>query len=313
MSEAEKSDGRFRGRMDFVSSIVKADDEKRLLYTLIEPDPRRYDLIELSDGPYYRDKFLHVAISKREMHENMVAQMPGLPMYHLAPNIESSRTYADERLEAVTREMETGEHTPPQQVAAKHQDFYERPDVRDVVFLSVDICGGTSLRKAEPTKFDRAYQIFTRELGTVVGQFNGSILKTTGDGFIAYIDFPGFTVQCDNAVDMGLTLLLVLRDSVNPSLAAAGLPELSIRVGADFGASTIRTVHIPATGYSSPEVASDAINRAVKIQESCENNEFRIGRSLYELVHVQWLMRAREAPFDGSLVGIPGYPAYRVT
>ena len=66
------------------------------------------------------------------------------------------------------------------------------------------------------------------------------------------------------------------------------------------------------TGFSDTEVGSDALNRAVKIQESAGLNEFRIGRDLYELIHVKWLERAREVPFDGSSIGAPEYRVYRV-
>jgi hypothetical protein len=69
---------------------------------------------------------------------------------------------------------------------------------------------------------------------------------------------------------------------------------------------------IPMTGFSSVEVASDALNRAVKIEEACKINEFRIGRSLYELIHVQWLERATEVEFDGTSVGLPSYQTYRM-
>jgi class 3 adenylate cyclase len=177
----------------------------------------------------------------------------------------------------------------------------------------VDVCGGTALRKANPTAYDQAYKIFVQELGTVVGQFNGTIFKMTGDGFIALINFPGFTGQADNAVDMGLSFLTVLHQTINPALSKAGLPRLKIRVGADFGLAEVKELHIPATAFSTVDIASDALNRAVKIEETCSPNEFRIGRALYEVVHVQWLERARQVDFDGRLVGIPGYKAYRVT
>lgn len=108
-------------------------------------------------------------------------------------------------------------------------------------------------------------------------------------------------------------MLLVLRDSINPALLETGLPELHVRIGADTGAATLRNIEVPTTGYSDTEIASDALNRAVKIQESAGRSEFRIGRDLYELVHVQWLERAHEVPFDGSVVGVPGYKVYRVT
>lgn len=177
----------------------------------------------------------------------------------------------------------------------------------------MDICGSTALRRADRVGFERAYQLLLRELGTVVGQFNGALLKVTGDGFIAYIDYPGFTQQCDHAIDLGLSFLMVLQGSINPSLSTAGLPTLRIRVGADYGEATVRNIDIASTGFGALEIASDALNRAVKIEQSAQDNEFRIGRRLYELIHVQWLERAIEVQFDAGVIGIPAYKVYRVT
>ena len=107
-----------------------------------------------------------------------------------------------------------------------------------------------------------------------------------------------------------MSLLTVLQKSLNPALQRADIQPLNIRVGADYGEMSIRKIEVPTTGFSKPEVASDALNRAVKIQESCDPNQFRIGRDLYELVHVQWLQRATEAAFPGETVGITEYQIY---
>jgi len=100
---------------------------------------------------------------------------------------------------------------------------------------------------------------------------------------------------------------------VNPALQEAGLYPLKIRIGADYGPAQTRHVEIPPTGFSQAEVASDALNRACKIEKSGRPNEFRIGRRLYELIHVKWLERATEVSFDGASIGIPGYKVYQVS
>ena len=92
--------------------------------------------------------------------------------------------------------------------------------------------------------------------------------------------------------------------------SAAGVPAVPNEV--QSGEVAFRSVRIESTGYTDTEIASDALNRAVTIQESCQPNEFRIGLSLYELIHVQWLERAEEVPFDGTTVGIDGYKTYRL-
>lgn len=304
--------GRHRARMDYVMEKLHADDATHTFYTVLTPDPRRYDVIEKDGEPHYLDKYLRVIVSFKECRENLAQSMPGKPIYMLSPTIDSAATYAADRLVAVQSELAGGEYTPPTETPATHIDPHANEAARALVFLSIDIVGATAIRRKDAAAFDRAYKIFMRELATVVGQFNGAILKPTGDGFIACVDYPAFTTQCDNGVDLGVSLLRVLTTSINPALLKAGLPELNVRIGADYGMAEIRKVEAPATGYSTAEIASDALNRSVKIQESCESNELRIGRTLYELIHVQWLERATPVSFDGSSVGLPSYRVYRM-
>jgi class 3 adenylate cyclase len=273
------------------------------------PDPRRYKSLILDGKTWYLDKYLHHLVSLDDFADAMKG---GLPIYHLSPSIDSAPQYALARKRALDRELSTGEYSAPSEKAAPHRPLESDLRPREVSFLSVDICGATAMRKADPKAFESAHKLFMQELGTVVGQFNGALMKSTGDGFIAYVDHPSFTSLCDATVDIGLSLLVVLRDSVNQALEGARLKPLKIRVGADYGEAQFRSIVVPPTGFSMPEVASDALNRAVKIQESCEPGQFRIGRALYELVHVQWLERASEVSFDGESVGIPDYQAYAV-
>ena len=296
-------------RADFVIEIIHFDEETHTANFRIKPDPRRYDEIEKEGETLYIDKYLKTAFS---LDVFLRGFRPPVPGYALSSSIGSTAEYADERLNALEHEIDGGDYVPPKHKAIAHYTLAPDYIEKDLGFLSVDICGATALRKKNADAFDRAYGLFIWELGTVVGQFNGSILKTKGDGFIAYIDHPSFTNLCDAIIDMGLSILYVLHKSINPTLAKAGLPAFDIRIGADYGTAHIRQMSIPTTGFSSIEVASDALNRAVKIEEACEANEFRIGRSLYELIHVQWLERASEVEFNGASVGLPSYQTYRM-
>ncbi|NTZ08622.1 adenylate/guanylate cyclase domain-containing protein [Burkholderia metallica] len=296
------------GRFDFEIETLRSDSNDGTFEARITPDPRRYDEVEVDGVRYYRDKFLHTLVTL----EQMVQTLPGLPIYRLSPSIESTPEYADRRRESVAQQLQGREFTEPKEKAAQHQDFSSE-STRDLAFLSVDICGATAYRRKDSHGFDKAYRIFIRELGTLVGHFKGAILKTTGDGFIAYIDHPSFANQCDAAVDLGLSLISFTVRTLNPALKDAGMKPFSIRVGGDYGPAVTHVHEIPTTNYRSIEVASDALNRAVKIEESCRPNQFRIGRSLYELVHVKWLERATEVDFVGSGVGIDNYKVYKVS
>lgn len=288
---------------------VSTDEKARIFMSRMLPDPRRYEPVGKESAALYRDKYLDEVLSLQDMAEAFQAPVP---MFHLSSSLNSTPAYAAERRGALQGELSGGPYVPPAQSARAHSEFGVTTDRRNIAFLSVDVAGSTALRSTHGDRFDTAFAVMLRELGTLVGQFNGALLKTKGDGFIAYIDHPSFTSQCDATIDLGLSFLVVMHDAVNPELIKAGLPELNIRVGADFGEATVISLAVPTTGFTSRDIASDALNRAVKIEEACQPNEFRIGRRLYELIHVQWLERAQEASFDGDAVGLQGYRTYRI-
>lgn len=300
--------------MDFlIGKREPAAGEEELGLTItIEPDTRRYEIVDHEGRPHFLDRYLRTLISQDDMLDAMAQQLERLPLYSLSASIDDTPTYAAERRGAAIAELGTGTHQPPSQPAKPHRRFEDDSRPRETVFLSVDIVGGTAERRIDPRAFETRHGMLIRELGTLVGLFNGAIHKLTGDGFIALIDFPGFTSQCDAAADLGLSMLRVVHQTVNPALQAHGLSPLRIRIGADYGAAEFRTISIPSTDFAEVEIASDALSRAVKIEKSCAPNEFRLGRTLYELLHVKWLERAEEAPFDGESIGWPGYRTYRM-
>jgi hypothetical protein len=246
----QDSGPRTKCRLDFTVEKVRTDDRTRMAYFVLVPDSRRYTVVEHDGEKCYFDKYLKHLIPISEMNENMLRQMPGLPIYALSPTIKSTPEYASGRRVTIAEGLRTGQYIPPVEQAISHKRFEDNPQPRDIALLSIDICGSSKKRSSDPEAFDRAYAVLFRELGTVVGQFNGAVLTPTGDGFIALVDYPAFTSQCDAAIDLGLSLLVVLRDAVNPALEDAGLQPMQIRVGADYGPAQTRHVEIPLTGFS---------------------------------------------------------------
>jgi len=274
----------------------------------MKPDPRRYVPLDREGGTWFLDKYFQTAFRLEDFVE---APMAGVPIYASGRTLDSATEYAAERIVAVERELETGEYTAPSQKARPHADLSSADEERDIAFVSLDICGSTAYRKRDPKGFDTAFRIMLQDR-SVVGQFQGSILKITGDGFIAFLDFPGFCVQVDSTVDLCGSMLEVLHSAVNPAIVKAGLEPLSVRIGADYGPAIVREFSVPTTGFAAPDVTSDALNRAVKIEQSCEPNTVRLGFDLYRLAHVQWLERCHRVEFDGSKVGIPEYEVFEL-
>ena len=276
----------------------------------LEPDPRRYDKGEDQGGTYYVDKFLKVKVYLDELLSGFG---PGVPMYAMGPSVKSATEYVEARSSSLDEELEVGEYRPPSESAKPQSDLSADEEGKDFGFISLDICGSTALRSSDSQAFDRSYEMLIREMGSLVGHFNGAILKTTGDGFIAYIDHPSFTNLCDSLVDLGVSCIQLLRESINPALEKRSLPKLDVRVGADYGFAVVRRVTVPITGYSSIDVYGDALNRAVKIEQSCPPNEMRIGFDLYKLVHVGWLERAFEVPESGRPTSLGSYKVFRIS
>ncbi|WP_027576980.1 adenylate/guanylate cyclase domain-containing protein [Bradyrhizobium sp. WSM1743] len=299
-------------RMDFAWDIVSLDETTQTFRAIVKPDPRRYETLQMEDGLYYRDKYLDFLVSEECL--NSMSGVAGLPMYCNSPTIKSASDYTQDRRTAIESQLQSGIFIAPNSEADQHRQLAPEDPVRNVTFLSVDICGSTKLRARNGSSYDRAYTIFFQELGSVVGQFHGTILTSTGDGFIAYITSQSVNVQCDNALDMGLTFLAVLEGAVNPALEAAGLPSLSIRVGADHGVAVVSELNVPSTGFSERVMKSDGLNRCAKINGKAKAGQFLIGRELYERIHVQWLERCSEVSVDlAGAFGFENYEIYSVT
>jgi class 3 adenylate cyclase len=299
-------------RMDFVQEVISMDEATRIVRFKVKPDPRRYEIIDRDGIRCYRDKYLDDILPENVLREAFL-KSAGIPVYSDPPTIGNALEYAANRRDAVEAELKTGVFTPPESKADAHHTIHLDDSGRYLTFLSVDICGSTKLRVRDEEAFDRAYKIFVQELGTVVGQFHGTILTLTGDGFIAYLDHPSINTQCDNAIDMGLTFIAILETGINPALELAKLPTISIHVGADHGIAIQAAYNIPTTGFSDLSVRSDALNRCVKIQGEAGDNQLLIGRELYERLHVQWLERCVEQKIKiAKKLGFDEYPVYSV-
>lgn len=307
------AEGRERQRFDFVSEVLSTDDATQTAKIRLKPDPRRYTINDTGESRLYIDKFTKIAIPEEVVLAMMQQHLGGLPISYGPPSISSASGYSKSRRAALGQELKGEAYSPPEEKAHPQKELFSDSVADFVSFISVDIVGSTSLRQKYGEKFDKSYKVFLRELLTCVGHFRGAVLNVTGDGFIAFIDMPGFTTQCDNTVDLGLTLLRVLRDAINPALEEVGLPLLEVRVGADVGKARKRVVTVAATGFQSYDIGSEALNRSVKIQENAQTGQFLIGQELYELLHVRWLERCFPIPFDGELLGAPAYCVYQIT
>lgn len=298
-------------RFDFIAEVDKEASHGNILVMRFRPDPRRYEEVVEDGEKFYVDRYTQVAISLKTLAEGFKQSGADLQSFFLPALIKNTSEYAATRRGAVSEELATGKHVLPAEKPFAHRPLHLQEE-RPVTFVSFDICGATRIRAEDPDGFDRAFTIAFQELAATVNHFYGSIYKTTGDGFIAFVDHPSVTAR-DSAVDMGLSLLAVLRESVNPALEEAGLKPLSARIGADHGPARMHTLRSPATGFEQQDIVSDALNRAVKLQEAAQPGTMLIGEALRNQLHVGWLERSHEASSDiAEAVGIDNYRSFTI-
>lgn len=299
-------------RIDFLMEVISSDKENNEMHIKMIPDPKRYDEFEKDGKRFYKDKFLEIVFDS-DLIAQMAEKSRNIPIFHSPPQIEDAASYITERKEAVKTELETKEHQKPRNTPLQHIPINAGASSKEVVFVSVDICKSTELRAKNGNKYDEALKIFFSEMGIVVGQFNGSMHKLTGDGFIAYIEDPSFNLMCDNAVNLCVTLRCLLNESINAVFKEKGLPVFNIRIGAEYGTAKIQKYVVPSTGFEQTDVTSDALNRAVKIQESAPANKIFIGENLYKNIHVNWLIRCASSNVNlGKEVGLSQYSVYEI-
>ncbi|ROL70731.1 adenylate/guanylate cyclase domain-containing protein [Pseudomonas vranovensis] len=298
------------GRFDFIITPIGEPDTDGNIQIRLEPNPDRYKFATTEHGDGYIDTFMRMFIPMDLVLE-AIKQFGDHQIHFLSPSTGDLASYGAKRMVAIEEELTTGVHHPPEEKSKPHAALPE--DFKaNTVFLSVDICNSTKLSVQNPEDYEKSLEIFFQELGALVGQHHGTIHKFTGDGFIAYIDYAAFTAQTDIAVRLGLALIDHLAKRVNPVLLRKLLPVFEIKVGMDFGEALVKRRVIPATGAFQVDFSSDALNRAVKIQESCSANELRIGQNLRRLIHTSLLVRTKAVRFDSDQFGIVDYQVYVV-
>jgi len=278
-------------RIDFVSEVLAADEETHTVRMAFRPDPRRYELFERDGKTWWRDKYFDYIFDLDSLAAAH-AQRGDIPLYYLTPEIKDPVKYADGRIAALRRQLTGLPYEPPAETAIPHRPLPEDAREFPATFISLDIVNSTKMQTRYGRRYEDLLEPLITELGTVVGQFHGTILKLTGDGLISFLDHPSINSQCDTSVDLGLMLLNAVA-LVNTATSKRH-PKIQVRIGAEHGIARTKLFTVPATGYRQADITSDALNRAAKIQQKAPANSLVIGQALYERIHVQWLERATE-------------------
>ncbi len=158
----------------------------------------------------------------------------------------------------------------------------------NMVILYVDLVGSTKMSAELPSdKLSTLISSFSQEMAYVINAHNGHVLKFVGDAVIGYfVENETNSFQTvDNAVGCAESMMKVVNQGINPILIEkAGLSEISIKIGIDFGKNVI-------VRYGADEkmayvdLLGPTMNLASKIQDLAKPNQILVGQEIHDRLH----------------------------
>ena len=152
----------------------------------------------------------------------------------------------------------------------------------------IDIVDSTRITTVEildSEKIKIYYSVFINTMAAIVRNFDGTIIKNTGDSVIYY--FPktmghvsdGNVTNFKSVFECGLTMLAV-NPIMNAKLKEKGLPPLSYRISADYGKVEVAK----SLTSTSEDLFGPVVNLCSKINSKASPNQMVIGNNLYQII-----------------------------
>ncbi|MDQ4013995.1 MAG: adenylate/guanylate cyclase domain-containing protein [Thermoproteota archaeon] len=148
----------------------------------------------------------------------------------------------------------------------------------------VDSTRITTVEIADSEKIKIYYSMFINTMAAIVRNFDGTIIKNTGDSLIYYFPKTMGHVENDNVTNFknvfecGLTMLAV-HPIMNVKLKEKGLPDLSYRISADYGKVEVAK----SLTSTSEDLFGSIVNLCSKINSKANPNQMVIGNDLYQI------------------------------
>jgi len=149
-----------------------------------------------------------------------------------------------------------------------------------MVVMYVDLVGSTQMVMDLPQKqLSMIVSSFAQEMGYVIKQHNGYVLKFVGDAVIGY--FAEKDSIADRSVSCAESMLKAVKIGINPVLQQYDYPDLAIKIGIDFGENTIIR-YGDNEEESHVDLLGPSMNMAAKIQNHAQPDQILIGGQVYE-------------------------------
>ena len=155
-----------------------------------------------------------------------------------------------------------------------------------MIIVYVDLVGSTQMTLELPTeKLAIIISSFSQEMGFVIRHHDGYVLKFVGDAVIGYfVAQESPLVAADNAVHCAKSMISVIERGINPILNEYDYPELSVKIGMDFGENAI--VRYGGDELNSHvDILGPGMSIAAKITSLAKPNQILVGEDVYEKLH----------------------------
>ncbi len=155
-----------------------------------------------------------------------------------------------------------------------------------MIVLYVDLVGSTKMILDLPEeKIATIISSFSQEMGYIIRQHDGYVLKYVGDAVIGFFVAEDYSILvADNAVNCAKSMIAIIKEGINPILTSHEYPKLSAKIGIDFGSNVI-------VRYGSDEershvdILGPSMSIAAKMTSLAKPNQILIGEHVYEKLH----------------------------
>ncbi len=156
----------------------------------------------------------------------------------------------------------------------------------NMMVLYVDLVGSTAMTlKLPEEKLAIIISSFAQEMAAVIKQFEGYVLKFVGDAVIGYFVSEENSLRAaDNSVNCAKSMITVIKKGINPILNQYDYPDLTVKIGVDFGKNMIMRYGADAE-KSYVDLIGPPMNIAAKIQSLAKPDQILIGDDVYTRLH----------------------------
>jgi len=278
---------RYDGRIDFIAKVDSLEDKGNLVsYSVIlEPDPKRYEKIQLNGEVAYKDKFTNVVFSQKVL-EQAFNESQELPIFY-SPQLEKICSYLKRVKAELSANWDKDYELRETRIPA--QEYLEELVGKEtrIVTLYVDLEGSTRISSTQKAKTNvKLKKIFLMQMAMVIKNFRGNVHNFAGDCVIGiFLADVNDLNMCDNAIKAAITMRNVVEDIINPMFIEYGLPEIGFHIGLDIG--LVNVANIGAIDIAAlTDLIGYSMDLTAKIKSQAKHNEILMGRRAYKLSHV---------------------------